>query len=364
MRAHAPALLFALLPTLLAGPRPATADEVPTLVLRGLDPIALVAGREVLGSPDLVASFLGEQYRFATAENRATFLADPEAHAIQLGGACARMGPLSGRGDSALYHVEGGRIYVFASEQCRTTFSKEPARFLATDDPRPAVAPATAARGRELAERALAAAGGRAAVLAAAGWSATTERQETHGETTYNVGTTVVVDAESGAVSRKSWYGDWWETHVDAGSGAFVVSDDGVRDLAASQRRELARIVARQPLALLRAVAADDAVLEATGPGSIAGREVERVVLWQGGLTTTLGLDPTSGALVGTSYRGRTRGGLAAVEQLWSEAKPVGGCTLPTTVATSADGVPVEHPEAISLTVLDPDDATFRRPSG
>jgi hypothetical protein len=213
----------------------------------------------------------------------------------------------------------------------------------------------------------LAAAGRREVVLAAPGWSATTEHQETHGETTYNVGTTVVVDAGSGAVSRKSWYGDWWETHVDAGkvgdgNAAFVVNDEGVRDLAGSQRRELARIVARQPLALLRAVAAPDAVLEATGVGSIAGREVERVVLWQDGISTTLGLDPTSGALVATSYRGRARGGLATVEQLWSEVKPVGGCTLPTTVATFADGAPA-NPEAIVLTVLDPDDATFRRPS-
>ena len=73
-----------------------TDDGIP--VLRGLDPVALCEGREVPGSDTITATHEGYLYRFADEQSRERFHADRERYAVQMGGACGRMGPLSGKG--------------------------------------------------------------------------------------------------------------------------------------------------------------------------------------------------------------------------------------------------------------------------
>lgn len=344
---------------------PTLADELPTLVLRGLDPIELARGNEVLGSAERTASHLGSEYRFVSAENRTAFLADPDSHAIQLGGACARMGPLSGHGDSARWAVVDGRIYIFASDQCRDAFTKEPSRYLAVDEPRPEVDAASLAAGRTLAAKAVAAAGGAEAVAAADGLHLVLAREVAQGERTVSVGSETLLRLGDGSVRRRRWWGDWSEVLVHTAGDGFAVDDEGVRPLAASQLRELERQVAREPLALLRAAQDGDAVLRALGRGSIAGLEVERLELWHHGTTTILGLDPQSGALVATRFRGRHHGGLETVEQRWSEPRAVGALRLPSTVAVWVGDEQVEEPVTFAtLELATASDQDFARPEG
>lgn len=65
---------------------------------------------------------------FASEESRETFKADPARFEIQLGDPCARMGALSSCADPDRYAVHEGRIYIFASDGCRTARSAAPAR--------------------------------------------------------------------------------------------------------------------------------------------------------------------------------------------------------------------------------------------
>lgn len=92
-----------------------------------VDAVELVrTGADVPGLSEHSVVHGAYTYRFRNAENKATFAADPARYEIQLGGACARMGPLSGAGSPKLHAVHDGRIYIFASGACRQAFTKDP----------------------------------------------------------------------------------------------------------------------------------------------------------------------------------------------------------------------------------------------
>lgn len=60
------------------------------LALRGYDPVAYFdEGRPVEGASEHAFEWDGAEWRFATAERRARFIADPAAYAPQYGGHCA-----------------------------------------------------------------------------------------------------------------------------------------------------------------------------------------------------------------------------------------------------------------------------------
>jgi YHS domain-containing protein len=90
-------VLFALgaSPFALALPGPARAASPRIyaedgIAIDGSDPVAyFTEGRPVAGTPEHEVAWNGATWRFASAENRAVFEADPEAYAPQYGGWCA-----------------------------------------------------------------------------------------------------------------------------------------------------------------------------------------------------------------------------------------------------------------------------------
>ncbi|MBM4013781.1 MAG: hypothetical protein FJ293_02315 [Planctomycetes bacterium] len=104
-------------------------------MLRGLDPIELIDGREVEGAPELAVDHGGFRYHFISEDTRELFLADPERYGVQWDGACGRMGPLSGVGHPDRFAVWNERIWLFASDQCRTGFLKSPEKLQPIDAP-------------------------------------------------------------------------------------------------------------------------------------------------------------------------------------------------------------------------------------
>jgi putative intracellular protease/amidase/YHS domain-containing protein len=101
-------------------------DEV--LVLKGLDPVALVRGQEVPGDPKLAERRGRFLYRFATPENRSKFQAKPEDFEVQLQGQCVAMP--GAVGDPELFTVYQGKIYLGGSPGCLEHFQSAPARYL------------------------------------------------------------------------------------------------------------------------------------------------------------------------------------------------------------------------------------------
>jgi putative intracellular protease/amidase/YHS domain-containing protein len=120
--------LLTLGPASRSGPEAGPPAQPEVAALKGLDPVALVKGKEVPGDPKLVARRGRFLYRFANDENKAEFEARPKQYEIQLRGQCGLYPGMMG--DPAVFAVVDGRIYLAGSDQCLETFRQSPAKYL------------------------------------------------------------------------------------------------------------------------------------------------------------------------------------------------------------------------------------------
>lgn len=85
------------------------------VAIEGYDPVAYFDdGMPVEGSKEWTAEWNGATWRFASAEHRDAFLADPEAYAPQYGGYCAwavSQGSTAGI-DPDAWTVRDGKLYL------------------------------------------------------------------------------------------------------------------------------------------------------------------------------------------------------------------------------------------------------------
>ncbi|MFN3963679.1 MAG: hypothetical protein ACK4NQ_11950, partial [Fimbriimonadaceae bacterium] len=88
------------------------------------------SGQELKGDSRWSTVYEDYTYWFSSERNLNLFLADPGRYAVQWGGACGRMGPLSGRGETSRMARFDGQLFIFASDACRNTFMAKPAQFL------------------------------------------------------------------------------------------------------------------------------------------------------------------------------------------------------------------------------------------
>ena len=83
--------------------------------IHGYDPVAyFTEGKPREGSSDYTHEWRGATWRFASAENRDRFRAEPEAYAPQYGGYCAYAVAkgATANGDPELWAIEGGKLYL------------------------------------------------------------------------------------------------------------------------------------------------------------------------------------------------------------------------------------------------------------
>jgi YHS domain-containing protein len=329
-----------------------------------VDPVELVSGRAVPGEPALALEHGRHAYTFASARNRAAFESDPARYEIQLGGACARMGPLSGEGSPDLFAVHGGRIYIFASPQCRGTFLKRAADLLEADDPLPAWTPESRERGRALLDRAVAAMGGAAAIDGIGSVSRRVEEQVASAGKTIPVVESLWIEFPDRAARESRWDESAWGEVVDGGA-AFLFAGDESRDMAASQRRAFEKEVGRDPFLILRERGAPGTLVAHTGSAEIDGTPVELVAVARDGRTSTLAIDAQTGAIAAVTYRGRGPGGFfGAREDRYGDFRRTGPLTLPFQRRVFFAGEPVESmSETVAALQIDGaiDPAVFRR---
>ena len=93
----------------------ACAQEKP-VVLKGLDPVALVDGKEVAGSKSIFIEHGKFRYLFSSAADKAAFTHDPDRYAVQRNGDCVMMEGMAG--DPNLFLVNNGKIYLAGSDSC------------------------------------------------------------------------------------------------------------------------------------------------------------------------------------------------------------------------------------------------------
>ena len=110
------------------------------VAIRGTDPVAyFTEGRPVAGEPDITAEWQGATWRFASAEHRDMFLAEPEKYAPQYGGFCAWAVAAKGK----LYSTEPdnwtiheGRLFLNYNDDIEARFETDIPGFVAEADRR------------------------------------------------------------------------------------------------------------------------------------------------------------------------------------------------------------------------------------
>ena len=96
--------------------------------IRGYDPVAyFIQGKPVEGRPQYTVDHNGAQWRFASAENRELFAADPEKYAPQYGGYCAwsvannSTAPI----DPNAWSIKDGKLYLNSSKFIRARWAAD-----------------------------------------------------------------------------------------------------------------------------------------------------------------------------------------------------------------------------------------------
>lgn len=110
-----------------SSPAPINLDAA-GLALKGYDPVAYFdAGTPTPGSADFTAEHDGATYRFATAENRDAFMADPGHYAPAYGGFCAMAMSLGYKVDidPNAWKIVDDRLYVQANERATWVWEKD-----------------------------------------------------------------------------------------------------------------------------------------------------------------------------------------------------------------------------------------------
>lgn len=92
------------------------------LILRGNDPVAyFTEGKPVRGDPSIKTEYNGVTYRFASEENRATFLKTPARFEPAYTGFCSAGAPYALKANigAQVFTVYNDRLYLFGSERSK-----------------------------------------------------------------------------------------------------------------------------------------------------------------------------------------------------------------------------------------------------
>jgi len=297
--------------------------------LRGLDPIALCAGNEEQGQVEFATEHEGYVYRFASKDRLAKFHAKPERYSIQLGGACARMGPHSGRGEAKRFWVYKEHIYIFASDGCRAGFQKDPEACLGKRIPRPKAA---GKPGFDAADRIAAAKKAHGlSTLPTFSFEVATTNGKTKTRRVFQVR-----DANSVRVDTEYRQGDqvWKYAKATSPKASFFIDEGDLRPMASAAQHEMRQVLWQEPIVALSRC--EHAVRG--GKKTIAGIDVTEVSVWIDGTLTHFGLDEKN--LVRTArFLGRGPDfRFAEVTKIYDDLKDVGGVIVPHTVQTLLGG--------------------------
>lgn len=300
-------------------------DSIAGLCLEGRDPVALCRGIDVIGLPKYQETYGVFSYWFDSEENRRTFRRDPERYAAQWGGACGNMGPLSGRGLGSLFQVYEGKIWVFASKQCKAAFNSDPAAFQDSADPIWNPKPDEAKEGSKLLAKVVQAHGGAAVdriqryvwVFRTA-WQSEGREKESFRALGY--------ERRLGYVLSE--YGESFNaTNFSRSDGAWCHGTGATYSLGSGEREYLKRLIIRNPILLL---------VNRNEPGFRVGTAAIEcdeddygLRIWHAGVDVTFVIDGKTSRIEAVHGRERIGGPVQQVARVLGDYRQVSGVWVP-----------------------------------
>lgn len=95
---------------------------------RGYDVVSYhIQGEPIVGDEDISSSWNGTTWRFSSVENKTLFDADPARYAPSYGGFCAYavLNNFTADVNPTVWHIDGGNLYLFASDGPREAWISE-----------------------------------------------------------------------------------------------------------------------------------------------------------------------------------------------------------------------------------------------
>lgn len=334
-------MLLTLLASSILAPAPTE------LALKGNDPIELAQGNETQGKPEFSFDYLRHRYQFSSAENLQRFTSDPASHAIQQGGACGKMGVLTGKGSPDRYAVVDGKIWVFASDGCRETFLKNKDLYFEKREV-PSATSQERRIARELLAKVIEAHGGQEAVdsISRAEFTFETPYMDEGVKKTWIEKR--VIETKDQAIAETS------------GNSFFVISQKGTSEGYAHEHfeihpeevRALRASYLRTALGILKE--GQHLALKAGAEGAN-----KTVTYAQGDIVTTVILNGDM-RITGVRYRDTYAGPFRNVERSFTGYEKVQGVWLPASTWTRIDGGKLAGPRsAASIIVNGPRNSVF-----
>ena len=317
--------------------------------LEGLDPVMLSQGKEVQGDMKFKVTRGRFQYLFANEETKATFEKDPAKYEIQLDGHCARMGAPT-TGDPDLYAVHNGRIYIFGSEECQTRFKATPEKYLEVPVAPKSPSAEMIKRGQELIAKAAEALGSKLDQLRSLQRTNLREDQ---------VKNSLVLSFPD-TLRQETVRPTFTLASIITPSDAFTVVNNAARPMSAAGRAAIYKELNHDLIVLLRARTRPDF------KASLSADDKSAVDVELPGFTTTLRIDPGTGRVVSQKYIGRGPGGVVGQIVInYSDYRTVEGLSLPFKTTATFDGQPFPALSATSEAItingqIDP--SNFKRP--
>lgn len=270
-----------------------------------LDPVLFAEGVEQQGDPAISTIHYDIRYLFTSAENKTLFEADPARYEAQQGGACARMGALSGLGMTQIYTQYNGKLYLFASDSCRQTFLADPQATLDVEAPPLDASAEQLAAGRALLEQVVEAQGGAAFIDGLKDFeyaeTRSSERQGKQMETAYRM-----LQTHDGKIRYEvQWDAEGrWGVLFDGKHCLEFIGKELGREIHPQGVRELKRLAYANPLAVLRARHRPDFQAMLGEDGEVNDQPVRHLLIAFDGLRFDLTVGRDRPLIQAMSYRG------------------------------------------------------------
>lgn len=311
------------------------AQDAPKFGTFRVDVVSLIQnGRVEVGRVAHSADRFGYRYLFSSKAHLDAFLRDPAKYEVQLGGACGKMAELSGRGSTERYWVYKGKLYIFASDGCRTGFQANPEGHIEKDELELKATATEAKRGRELLDR-------------AAKWSGLHNLGQTEsitfshdselkqGDKTYKVKSTTRISADGDFFAVTTYDGQGYANQISNGK-AIEIDPKGVREEhVPTWRRALERRRARNLTYIL--LNRRSKAMTVRHDGTANG--IASVVVNLDGATSTLWIEESSGKVLSQIVKGRNGPGIIGeVQREFTQYATAQGITLPVAWTATYNG--------------------------
>ncbi len=308
-----------------------------------VDPVELVEGRETAGEATIFSDRGKYRYVFVNEANKARFDSAPEQYEIQMGGACARMGPLSGTGRPDLYATHDEKIYIFASDGCRATFLKHAESMIERDDERPIFSAEDAAQGQALLDQAIAAHGGAQRLDALRNIAIHSKRERESNAGVAQL--TASLEMVFGEMIHKR---DTWDEHVwgyvATPTDAWKYSNTGSEPLDDPQIKALGRLGAANPISILRARIHPGFTVGALPEGKLGDTPVDQLRVWFHGFAATVALDRDTHRVLAITCKDRGPSMLIGdVRQRFADYEDTSGVLTPQRIDVDFNNEPWEE---------------------